>query len=269
MAAPNPDLLVTVFEEMGHTIRYQIEDDKLWVCAKDLAKPLFKTEDAIRVQIKSIPDDQKGVRVIYTLGGNQNMTFVTKAATLWMINRSNAKPGSLVYKFQWWCANRLDELLTKGKVSLFERRLNIAENWTKALLPTMTAPNTTNETKQFANAMVANTSNRLENYDESNVNNDIPMGIENRLILKFNLKDPTEIRSLSIKIGKLACKKYKEIYKLPPNTGNELVWGQMQVSVKIYEPEDYEDWLDELIQKTIVDLYKAQNIATLKKQSNT
>ena len=241
------DLLVTVFEEMGHPIRYQIIDGNLWICAKDLAKPLGKTKNAITKQIALIPEDEKGVKVIHTLGGDQNITFITKTAALWMINKTNAKPGTLVYKFQWWCAKQLDELLTKGTVSLRDQRIAIFNDFCDSTKHIMFNDNVSKSTRIINSCMVINANAKCDHYDD-NKDTDPPMSIENRLILKFGIKDPKIIRSVSISIGKLAKKKYIERYNDTPDIGNEMVFNRVKKGVYIYSPDIYELWIDDLIE---------------------
>lgn len=66
-----------LFQETNATLRYRIDGNELWICAKDLAEPLNKTEDAIRMQLQQIPSDWKGVKSVYTPGGEQKLTFIT------------------------------------------------------------------------------------------------------------------------------------------------------------------------------------------------
>jgi len=99
-------------------VRYKLIDGKPWIVARDLAAPLGKTEVTIRCQISKLKDSWKGVDIFNTLRGPQNLTIVSKAGAIRIIERTSARPGSAVEKFQDWCTERLDELITTGRVDI-------------------------------------------------------------------------------------------------------------------------------------------------------
>lgn len=105
-------------DDESFEVRYKLINGQPWIVARDLAAPLGKTEQALRMQIQTIPEQWKGVSSIDTLGGPQSMQTINQKATLMLVNKTRCKPGSMVWKFQVWCATALDELLTKGSVSI-------------------------------------------------------------------------------------------------------------------------------------------------------
>lgn len=60
---------VLLFKETNSEIRYHIDGNEIWTCAKDWAKPLGKSESTIRTNLEEIPTKWKGVRSTDTLGG--------------------------------------------------------------------------------------------------------------------------------------------------------------------------------------------------------
>lgn len=117
----SPNFAQLLFKD--HTIRYQIEDDDLWLCAKDLAKPLNKSESTIRDNLKDIPTDWRMSVQSTTNSGIQKFTFINKRAALKIIMKTRTSSGSKIDNFQNWAVTKLDELLSTGKAEIQNQKM--------------------------------------------------------------------------------------------------------------------------------------------------
>ncbi len=109
-------LLGLLFE--GNPIRYKILNNKLWVCARDLAVPLNKGIHAIRTNLQNIRPEWKISIEITTAGGIQNSVFINKPAAIMIILSTRSARDSPVRRFQEWAAVKLDELITTGQTRI-------------------------------------------------------------------------------------------------------------------------------------------------------
>lgn len=239
------DLLCALFEEGGYTIRYKIIDDELWIRADDLAAPLNKSRQAVFDNYSKLPNEWR-CQVELVIGVcAKNVNFVNKRGALKIIMKTRAKNGSLIDKFQNWAVTKLDELLTTGQSSLYDKRLQSVESW----LESIKSPHSYKESR-VREAIVKNTVSKLKEQKKT-PNMDIPMCIENRLVYKFNLIDPKQIRSFSIGLGRNISKIYYAQYGDHPQMEKQNVWGGKCSLVKVYDPSEYEEWIDEVIEDYI------------------
>ena len=112
----NSILQSTFFKD--HTIRYQIKDEELWICAKDLARPMKKSQSVIRTNLQTLPVNWICSFQQTGTGGNRNMTFVNKKGLLKILMKTRTTTGSLVDHFQNLSVTKLDDLLTTGRTEM-------------------------------------------------------------------------------------------------------------------------------------------------------
>lgn len=112
------NLTSLLFKETNCEIRYHIENDEVWICAKDLATPLGKSESVIRNQIRKIPQEWL-MSVQRTKPQNgRPLCFINKKGAIKIIMKTRAKQGSMIDRFQNWAVEKLDELLSTGSTSM-------------------------------------------------------------------------------------------------------------------------------------------------------
>ncbi len=92
------------------------ETGELWLIAKDVCDVLEHTNVAMAV--KSLDDDEKGIRKVYTLGGEQALAVVNEAGLYTLIIRSN-KPEAKRFK-RWITHEVIPSIRKTGKYDLAE-----------------------------------------------------------------------------------------------------------------------------------------------------
>ena len=264
-----------IFDETNQNIRYQKEGTEIWICAKDLALALQCSEDRLRYHYcKFGPKHKRIITVSQTHSDFRvnKLTFLNKKGLIKLLGRLQAPDGSLIDRFQDWVADKIDELITTGQTSLHDRRLEIFNNFCNFGREVISSETSEEKIKTLTKMVANNTMKRLDNQEQT-PNNDIPMTIESRLVLKHGVYDAYFIRLLSSKIGRKAAKKYRELYDKEPEKSQEDVWEDIEFTgkkyhvtagINIYDPEIYNEWLDELIESTITEEDKIQ--ITIRKQ---
>jgi prophage antirepressor-like protein len=236
----------------SHSIRYKIINDTLWICARDLAKPLGKDESTILRRVNEIPDNWKGLQNLQTLGGAQNLIFVTKAGAIRIILRSTAKKNSPVWEFQNWACEKLDELLSTGKTHITQMDLDYK------LVSAMEifAHGYNNSVDLLRKRQIQATMTNQANYVQAPIETDDlkPMTIQSRLIQKFEITDINKIISYSIGLGRKIAAEYRRKYDEEPNNCGQFVYGDhVQSNINHYTIEDYESWIDITIKQYLKD----------------
>lgn len=95
-----PDITVIRFE--GCSVRIASINGEPWFIAADVCSALEITNH--RMAIKALDEDEKGVCLTYTLGGNQQMRTVSESGFYKLIARSRkaSKPGTFAHRFSNW-----------------------------------------------------------------------------------------------------------------------------------------------------------------------
>ncbi len=102
-----------VHEKFG-AIRAAEKDGTYWFCAKDVCDALELTNTSMAIQ--PLDDDEKGIRIFYTPGGEQEMLAVNESGLYALILRSN-KPRAR--EFRKWVTNEvLPSLRRTGKYEM-------------------------------------------------------------------------------------------------------------------------------------------------------
>ncbi|MGL4856093.1 BRO-N domain-containing protein [Plesiomonas sp.] len=94
------DISVIRFE--GCSVRIASINGEPWFIAADVCKALEVANH--RTAIKPLDEDEKGVCLTYTLGGNQQMRTVSESGFYKLITRSRkaSKPGTFAHRFTNW-----------------------------------------------------------------------------------------------------------------------------------------------------------------------
>ncbi|MEC6550005.1 Bro-N domain-containing protein, partial [Escherichia coli] len=73
-----------------------------WFVAKDVCAALELTNS--RTALQMLDDDEKGVNLTYTPGGNQNMRIISESGFYKLIARSRkaTTPGTFAHRFSNW-----------------------------------------------------------------------------------------------------------------------------------------------------------------------
>lgn len=89
----------------GHRIRFVQHKDEWWAIAKDVAKALGYNHTPSMVRM--LDQDEKGVHILHTPGGNQKMTIISETGVYeatWNSRRPEAK------EFKKWVKQTIKEL---------------------------------------------------------------------------------------------------------------------------------------------------------------
>lgn len=100
-------------------IRSLIKDGEPWFVAKDVCDALDLTNS--RMALQSLDDDEKGVSLIYTPGGRQEMQIVSESGlyTLILRCRGAVTNGSNAHRFRKWITSEVLPLIRKtGKYAV-------------------------------------------------------------------------------------------------------------------------------------------------------
>lgn len=112
---------LVLFEFNQSTVRILLDDDHdpLWV-ANDICKILGLHP----TQTRKLDDDEKGLRVLQTLGGPQEMLVINESGLYNLIFRSN-KPQAKIFR-KWVTSEILPEIRKTGK---YVRNIPVNEEW--------------------------------------------------------------------------------------------------------------------------------------------
>ncbi|OKT75505.1 antirepressor protein, partial [Escherichia coli] len=94
------DLVVLRFDGVDVRVVYLNGDP--WFVAKDVCAALELTNS--RTALQMLDDDEKGVNLTYTPGGNQNMSIISESGFYKLIARSRkaTTPGTFAHRFSNW-----------------------------------------------------------------------------------------------------------------------------------------------------------------------
>ncbi|HFO5620881.1 TPA: Bro-N domain-containing protein, partial [Escherichia coli] len=94
------DLVVLRFDSVNVRVVYLNGDP--WFVAKDVCAALELTNS--RTALQMLDDDEKGVNLTYTLGGNQNMSIISESGFYKLIARSRkaTTQGTFAHRFSNW-----------------------------------------------------------------------------------------------------------------------------------------------------------------------
>ncbi|HBD5017159.1 TPA: antirepressor protein [Escherichia coli] len=94
------DLVVLRFDGVNVRVVYLNGDP--WFVAKDVCAALELTNS--RTALQMLDDDEKGVNLTYTPGGNQNMSIISESGFYKLIARSRkaTTPGTFAHRFSNW-----------------------------------------------------------------------------------------------------------------------------------------------------------------------
>lgn len=90
------------FNFENHAIRTLAINNEPWFVAKDICDTLKLSNS--RMALQALDDDEKGVTLTYTLGGEQNVSIVSESGmyTLILRCRDAVKKGSVPHRFRKW-----------------------------------------------------------------------------------------------------------------------------------------------------------------------
>ncbi|EFI2543301.1 antirepressor protein, partial [Escherichia coli] len=94
------DLVVLRFDSVNVRVVYLNGDP--WFVAKDVCAALELTNS--RTALQMLDDDEKGVNLTYTPGGNQNMSIISESGFYKLIARSRkaTTQGTFAHRFSNW-----------------------------------------------------------------------------------------------------------------------------------------------------------------------
>lgn len=112
-----PSLPVTqVFPFSNVEVRTRLDQDgDPWFCAKDVCEAIGISNS--RDAIDKLDDDEKGVGISDTLGGPQQVTFVSESGLYTLLLRSQdaVTPGTVAHRFRKWVTTEvLPQLRRQG-----------------------------------------------------------------------------------------------------------------------------------------------------------
>jgi len=114
----NENILDT-FEFEDKVIRVIRHNDEPWFVAKDICDALEMTNSRMVISNLNLPENWKGVKDIYTLGGDQEMVIINEPALYKIIMRSN-KPNAQIFQNKV-CEEILPSIRKKGYYKLEEK----------------------------------------------------------------------------------------------------------------------------------------------------
>jgi len=114
----NENVLDT-FEFEDKVIRVIRHNDEPWFVAKDICDALEMTNSRMVISNINLPENWKGVKDIYTLGGDQEMVIINEPALYKIIMRSN-KPNAQIFQNKV-CEEILPSIRKKGYYKLEEK----------------------------------------------------------------------------------------------------------------------------------------------------
>jgi prophage antirepressor-like protein len=231
----------------GHTVRYEIIEEEMWVVARDLASILGKTTNAITKNLNDLDAIDKGVISIHTLRGQTNMVTVNENGIMDIILQTRSKSPQ-IREFKRWVRNIILQVIRNGHVDIRSKntikedqkeQLKLLDN-TVLFLKSINCLD--DDSKLTLKSLAINnlTQNSITLNPENNT-----YGIQYRLTNKFNVSHKN-IRKYSMIIGRLAVSSFRLMFKKDPPTRYQLVSGY-GVHVYSYKLSDYNEWLDELI----------------------
>ena len=109
--------VLDTFEFEENELRVVSYNNEPWFVAKDICDALDISQ--VCRATENLPDNWKGVKVIHTLGGNQEMTIINEPALYKIIMRSN-KPNAQVFQNKV-CEEILPSIRKKGYYKLEEK----------------------------------------------------------------------------------------------------------------------------------------------------
>ena len=109
--------VLDTFEFEENELRIVRYNNEPWFVAKDICEALGISQ--VCRATENLPDNWKGVKVIHTLGGNQEMTIINEPALYKIIMRSN-KPNAQVFQNKV-CEEILPSIRKKGYYKLEEK----------------------------------------------------------------------------------------------------------------------------------------------------
>ncbi|HDR1908476.1 TPA: Bro-N domain-containing protein [Pasteurella multocida] len=112
----------------NHSIRTLSINNEPWFIAKDICDALGLTNS--RQSLLALDDDEKGVTLTYTLGGEQELSIVSESGmyTLMLRSRNATKKGTPQHRFRKWVtAEVLPQIRKTGKYEVQSQQLALPE----------------------------------------------------------------------------------------------------------------------------------------------
>lgn len=106
------DLVVLRFDSVNVRVVYLNGDP--WFVAKDVCAALELTNS--RTALQMLDDDEKGVNLTYTPGGNQNMSIISESGFYKLIARSRkaTTQGTFAHRFSNWVSEKRGLMVSRG-----------------------------------------------------------------------------------------------------------------------------------------------------------
>ncbi|EEA7328808.1 phage repressor protein/antirepressor Ant [Salmonella enterica subsp. enterica serovar Kirkee] len=123
IAKVQPDF--TTFKFGKSDIRVVDRNGEPWFIAKDVCDALELTNS--RKALTALDDDEKGVTLSYTLGGEQNLSIVNESGmfTLVLRCRDAIKPGTVPHSFRKWVTSEVLPAIRKNGIYIKGRKTTV------------------------------------------------------------------------------------------------------------------------------------------------
>ena len=122
---------ITVFNFLTNDIRVVILDGQPWFVAADICRVLENPN--VSQVIARLKDYEKGIQIVYTLGGNQEMAVISESG-LYRLILTSRKPQAEPFQ-DWVCQEVLPQIRKTGKfeaqpkINIYAHRVAIASKW--------------------------------------------------------------------------------------------------------------------------------------------
>ena len=124
------DPIARLFEDHGFAVRVYGKDDGLWFLAKDVCECIETKNN--RQALTRLDDDEKGVIIVDTLGGKQEMAIISESG-LYSLVLSSRKPEAKKFK-KWITSEVIPSIRASGGYLLGATDAERIENAKKTIL---------------------------------------------------------------------------------------------------------------------------------------
>ena len=122
--------VLAVFEKSGWKIRsIMVEYDMMYI-VKDLAEPLGLTKRRLLQKFNQLDEDERGVEILPTSGGNQKMQLVTEPGLYSLIIScpKARRRGTVAWNFRRWVFHDVLPSIRKSGVYRLEQQVTTLRN---------------------------------------------------------------------------------------------------------------------------------------------
>ncbi len=249
----NNELLAMVFGG-EKTIRYKVIDDKILICATDLANPLGVSRRTIRRNMQYFDETERVYVEMETGGGLQTFAFVTMTGLIDLLGCCRPKPGTEAFKFKKWMTKKIVELLERGKTRITQQETNIRLVEAMAAFAKGYENTMTYLKEKQTQAIVTNTTQYVKESMEDQSDDIKPLTIQQRLMTHFDIDNVDKVVKYSIGLGRKVAKSFRERNGGDPDNTGQWVYGNaIRSNVNQYDLDDYIEWIDAIIEEYLAD----------------